>query len=142
MFAGVTTTYLSISFPLSNLGNSRYWCDRVRAEIDAVVDQYAHSRYMPLTNPLNAVLMKAWDTEFPLLECCLRETIRLSSSMGCLYHRDIGTRDVKVGNKLFHVLHWWCVFITCPEAVLERDMLALACELSYSVFCLLSKHLL
>jgi hypothetical protein len=84
---------------LTYIGSSRYWYDRVRAEVDGVVDKYVPDRSMPLTRRFEAIPIEAWETEFPLLDYCLRDSIRLQL-LGTMYRRNIDDGDVKIGNEV------------------------------------------
>ncbi|RDL36450.1 Cytochrome P450 [Venustampulla echinocandica] len=99
VFAGQLNTGINASFMLTYIGSSRYWYDRVRAEIDAVVYKYAPDRSMPLTQRFEAIPIEAWESEFPLLDCCLKDSIRLQL-LGTMYRRHVGIGDVKVGNEV------------------------------------------
>lgn len=84
---------------LTYIGSSRHWYDRVRVEIDAVVDKYAPDRSMPLTQRFEAIPIEAWESELPLLDCCLKDSIRLQL-LGTMYRRNMGSSDVKIGNEV------------------------------------------
>ncbi|TGO64313.1 hypothetical protein BOTNAR_0089g00020 [Botryotinia narcissicola] len=71
----------------------------MRPEVDAVVNKYAPDRSLPLGQRFEAIPIEAWESEFPLLDCCLKDSIRLQL-LGTMYHRNIGTEDVKIGNEL------------------------------------------
>ncbi|PQE04899.1 cytochrome P450 6A1 protein [Rutstroemia sp. NJR-2017a BBW] len=99
VFAGQLNTGINACFMLTYIGSSRYWYDRVRAEIDGVVDKYAPDCSMPLTQRFEAIPIEAWELEFPLLECCLKDSIRLQL-LGTMYRRNIDIGDVKIGNEI------------------------------------------
>ncbi|PQE32897.1 cytochrome P450 6A1 protein [Rutstroemia sp. NJR-2017a WRK4] len=99
VFAGQLNTGINACFMLTYIGSSRYWYDLVRAEIDGVLNKYAPDRSMPLTQRFEAIPIEAWESEFPLLECCLKDSIRLQL-LGTMYRRNIDTRDVKIGNEI------------------------------------------
>ncbi|EHL02728.1 putative Obtusifoliol 14-alpha demethylase [Glarea lozoyensis 74030] len=99
VFAGQLNTGINASFMLTYIGSSRYWYDRVRAEVDGVVDKYAPDRSLPLTQRFEAIPIEAWETEFPLLDYCLRDSIRLQL-LGTMYRRNIDDGDVKIGNEV------------------------------------------
>ncbi|KAF7942921.1 uncharacterized protein EAE97_006375 [Botrytis byssoidea] len=99
VFSGQLNTGINASFMLTYIGSSRHWYNRVRAEIDAVLNKYAPDRSLPLRQRFEAIPIEAWESEFHLLDCCLKDSIRLQL-LGTMYRRNIGTEDVKIGNEL------------------------------------------
>ncbi|TGO81744.1 hypothetical protein BPOR_1034g00010 [Botrytis porri] len=99
VFAGQLNTGINALFMLTYIGSSRYWYNRVRAEVDAVVDKYAPDRSLPLGQRVEAIPIEAWESEFPLLDCCLTNSIRLQL-LKTMYRRNMGAEDVKIGNEI------------------------------------------
>jgi len=73
--------------------------EHVRAELDSVVDKYAPDHSLSLTDRYALIPIEGWETEMPLLDLCLRETIRLQLG-GTMYRRNISNSDVVIGNEV------------------------------------------
>ncbi|KAH8593173.1 cytochrome P450 [Bisporella sp. PMI_857] len=99
VFAGLQNTGINAAYLLAYIGTSRYWCERVRAELDGVLDKYAPDHTMSLTERFALIPIEGWETEMPLLDNCLRETIRLQLG-GTMYRRNISGSDVMIGNEV------------------------------------------
>ena len=84
---------------LAYIGSSPYWYGRVRAEIDAALAKYAPDNSVPLTQRFEAIPLEAWESEFLLLDHCLKDSIRLQLP-GTMFRRNISAEDVKIGNEV------------------------------------------
>jgi len=84
---------------LAYIGSNRYWFERVRDQIDGVLDKYAPDQSMSLTQRFELIPIEAWETELPLLDYCLRDSIRLQLG-GTMYRRNISSSDVKIGSEV------------------------------------------
>lgn len=62
---------------------------RVRQEVDNVAEKYSPDKAVPLKERLMKVPMEAWEFEFPDVDLCLREVIRLQLS-GTALRRNTG----------------------------------------------------
>ena len=51
--------------------------ERVRDEIDSVADRYAPNKDTPLKERLMQLPIEAWEGEFPIIDICLKDSIRL-----------------------------------------------------------------
>lgn len=51
--------------------------ERVRDEINSVADRYVPDRDLPLKERLMQVPIEAWEGEFPIIDICLKDAIRL-----------------------------------------------------------------
>lgn len=61
----------------------------VREEVNSVADKYNSDTSLPLKERLMSVPLDAWDSEFPLVDLCLREVIRLQLS-GTAFRKNNG----------------------------------------------------
>lgn len=84
---------------LTYIGSSRYWYERVRDQIDDMMDKYSPDRSESLTQRFERIPIEAWETELPLLDYCLRDSIRLQLG-GTMYRRNVSGYDVKIGNEV------------------------------------------
>lgn len=62
---------------------------RVRQEVDNVADKYHPDKSVPLKERLMSLPIEAWENEFPLIDLCLREVIRLQLS-GTASRKNLG----------------------------------------------------
>jgi hypothetical protein len=73
--------------------------ERVRAELDSVLNKYAPDHSLTLTERYALIPIEGWEAEMPLLDLCLRETIRLQL-VGTMYRRNISNSDVVIGTEV------------------------------------------
>lgn len=75
-----------------NLAQSPEWMARVRSEITAAGAKYATDKSAPLLEQLSQIPIDGWESSFPAMELCLKDSIRLQL-MGTLYRRNISNRS-------------------------------------------------
>ncbi|KAK4704365.1 hypothetical protein P7C70_g1842, partial [Phenoliferia sp. Uapishka_3] len=75
------------------------WTSKCRAEISSVASKYASDPTLPLEEQLLEIPIEAWETEFPVLDLCLKDTIRLHLQ-GAALRRNISGRADKLGDEI------------------------------------------
>lgn len=79
------------------LGCDPYWYKRVRDEVDAAVEKHRQSPEQTPLDVLSSLDIEAWESDFPLIELCLRECIRFQL-VGTAFRKNISGKDVPIGN--------------------------------------------
>lgn len=90
LFAGQLNSGINAGFILCYLSCNAEWRARARAEVVAVADKYAPdpSGAVPLVDRLARVPIDAWENEFPILDLCLKDTIRMHMP-GTAFRRNV-----------------------------------------------------
>jgi cytochrome P450 len=70
---------------------------RVRTEVDAVIERHRISQSEAMVDVLQRLTLQDWESEFPLLELALKETLRFVMS-GTIVRKNIGGKDVPIGD--------------------------------------------
>lgn len=70
-----------------------------------MVSKYAIDTKAPLSDQLSYVPLEAWETGFPVLDLCLRESIRLNLP-GTAFRQNISGRDIKIGDEVIPDGHY------------------------------------
>ncbi|KAJ1301352.1 hypothetical protein OPQ81_003751 [Rhizoctonia solani] len=99
LFAGIVNSGLMSAWIFIFLDQEPVWKDKVIQELKTVLDRYApvSESYESIGERLSKIPPQGWENEMPVLEACLRETIRLIFS-GALLRRVING-DLEVGGK-------------------------------------------
>ncbi|KAK4983174.1 hypothetical protein LTR66_008926 [Elasticomyces elasticus] len=99
LFAGQLNSGINAAWVLVYLATSSEWLSRVRAEVEAVAAKYSPNSTAPLPERLAALPIEAWETEFPILDMCLKDSIRLSM-VGTAFRLNTSGADIKVGDEV------------------------------------------
>ena len=75
------------------------WKAQVLDEIKTSVAKHTKDRTTPLIQQISSLPLEAWETEFPVINMVLTETIRLQLQ-GVLFRKNISGTDVKVGGEV------------------------------------------
>ncbi|KAH9996992.1 cytochrome P450 6A1 [Xylariaceae sp. FL0662B] len=73
------------------------WKARVRDEVDAAIARNRRSPSQSAADVLGSLSVEAWETEFGLVDLCLRESIRLCLP-GTSFRKNLSGRDVPIGD--------------------------------------------
>lgn len=95
LFAGQLNSGINAAWILCYLANDPYWMKRVREEVDTVADRYCADKSLPLKDRLMQVPIEAWESEFPLIDFGLKDTIRLQMH-GTAFRRNLSNQDVAI----------------------------------------------
>jgi cytochrome P450 len=72
------------------------WKIKVQEEVNATVARYRSSTRQSPIDILDALSLEEWETEFPIIDLSLRESIRLGLT-GTDYRKNVGDGDVQIG---------------------------------------------
>ncbi|CAE6426353.1 unnamed protein product [Rhizoctonia solani] len=99
LFAGIVNSGLMSAWIFIFLDQELEWKGKVIQELQTLLDRYApvSESYGTIGERLSKIPPQGWEHEMPVLEVCLRETIRLIFS-GALLRRVVNG-DVQVGGK-------------------------------------------
>lgn len=97
LFAGLINSTFSAAWILCHLTDKPEWYARIQAEVDGVLAKYRQSPDEPVADVIARLPMEAWESEFPLIDMALRETIRLDNQ-GVSIRKNISGKDVQIGN--------------------------------------------
>ena len=67
--------------------------DQVREEIRSVTDRYSHDTTLSLQERLKQVPIEAWESEFPIIDASLKDSIRLQL-IGTAYRKNTSGFDI------------------------------------------------
>jgi sterol 14-demethylase len=95
--AGFFNTRLNTVWNLCCIAEDPDWMYKTRAEIDAIIEKHRRSHTESRSDVLYRLTLREWETEFPLLELAMRETLRFTMS-STLVRKNISGRDIKVGD--------------------------------------------
>ena len=97
LHAGILNSGINAAWVLCYLATSPEWLAKVRDEIRSVAAKYTKDTSGPLRFQLDHVPREAWENEFPLVEMCLRDSIRLNA-LGTAFRRNVSGQPVPTGN--------------------------------------------
>ncbi|GAB7351153.1 hypothetical protein MBLNU459_g1606t1 [Dothideomycetes sp. NU459] len=97
LFAGQLNSGINAAAVITYLANDRYWREKARAEVESVVARYDADTSRPLRERLSSIPLEAWESEFHLLDLCLRESIRLQ--FGTAFRRNNTDKPVMIGKE-------------------------------------------
>lgn len=93
LFAGQLNSGVNAAWILVYLAHKPYWLEKVRQEIISLADRYASDKDAPLKERLMDIPSDAWESEFPIMDACLKDSIRLQMS-GTAFRKNISGRDI------------------------------------------------
>ncbi|KAK5120820.1 hypothetical protein LTR85_005887 [Meristemomyces frigidus] len=93
LFAGQLNSGINAAWILVYMASKPYWLDRVREEVASVASRYCADESLPLKDRLMHVPIEAWEGEFPIIDICLKDTIRLQTA-GTGFRKNISGKDV------------------------------------------------
>ena len=93
LFAGQLNSGINAAWILVYLASNPYWLDKVREEVTGVANRYCSDTSLPLKEQLMQVPIEAWEAEFPLIDMCLKDSIRLQLS-GTAFRKNMSGRDI------------------------------------------------
>ncbi|QIX02177.1 hypothetical protein AMS68_007694 [Peltaster fructicola] len=93
LFAGQLNSGINAAWILLYLTTNKDIQTKVRAEVNAAADKYCSDKSLPLKERLMSLPIGAWENEFPLIDACLRESIRLQMP-GTAFRRNSSGKDL------------------------------------------------
>ncbi|KAK3326234.1 cytochrome P450 6A1 [Apodospora peruviana] len=96
LFAGQLNSGINAAWMLIYLAADPYWYRQLRDEVDGVVKKHRKSPEQSGTDVLAGLTMADWESDFPLIDLALRETIRLQM-VGAAFRKNISGKDYSIG---------------------------------------------
>jgi len=93
LFAGQLNTGINAAWILCYLASEKQWLERVRAEVNAVADRHVPDKSVPLKDRLMELPIEVWDNEFPLIDACMKDSIRLQMP-GTAFRQNLSGADI------------------------------------------------
>lgn len=93
LFAGQLNSGINGAWVLTYLAHKPMWLEKVRQEVDMVAQRYAPDKDLPLKERLMSVPCDAWESEFPIVDACLKDSIRLAMS-GNAFRKNVSGADI------------------------------------------------
>ena len=96
LFAGLLNSGINAAWVLCYLATSPEWRAKVRDEICAVAAKHARDPSAPLRHQLDDVPLEAWEADFPMVDLCLKDSIRLNL-LGTAFRKNISGHPIPTG---------------------------------------------
>jgi sterol 14-demethylase len=93
LFAGQLNSGINAAYLLCFLGRDPHWKGKVIEEIHTVADKYSPDKTKPLVDRLMDVPLEAWEGEFPIVDICLKDSIRLNLP-GTAFRQNLSGQDI------------------------------------------------
>jgi sterol 14-demethylase len=97
LFAGQLNSGINAAWMFAWLAANPYWYKQVQVEVDGVVARHRTSKDQTPFEVLQSLTLKAWESEFPLVDVTLRECIRLTL-VGVGFRKNTAGRDLPIGS--------------------------------------------
>jgi cytochrome P450 len=97
LFAGQLNSGINAAWVLCYLATNSHWLNEVRKEVQATTDKWCPSD-APLVDRLGRLPLEAWEQGFPLIDLCLKDTIRLQLH-GTGFRKNMSGKPLKIGNE-------------------------------------------
>lgn len=94
-FAGLNNSGINIAWLLCYLAEYPEWQERVRAEVYAIVAKHGSNKEDAL-QVLSKLTVDEWESELPLIELCLLESVRLGTT-GTAFRKNTSGTDIPIG---------------------------------------------
>ena len=99
LFAGMVNTGLNTSWTLCYLASNPHWMAQAREEVDAALLKHATDSELTTIESICSIPLHAWETEFPILYLCLRESIRIHMH-GAAIRANFTGKDILIGKEI------------------------------------------
>lgn len=100
MLAGVLNMTVNGAWNLLYLAHNPNWLSKLRTEVDQAIVKYRRSANEDVSDVFKRLGLKDWESEFPLFEQILKETMRFTMA-GQIVRKNIGNKGVSVGDTDF-----------------------------------------
>lgn len=97
LFAGQLNSGINAAWTLVYMINKPEWLSKVRAEVVAMASRYCSDTSAPLKDQLIHVPIEAWESELPLVDFCLKDSIRLQT-MGATFRKNVSERSIPINS--------------------------------------------
>lgn len=99
LFAGQLNSGINAAWLLVYLSQSPEWQAKAREEVASIAAKYDPDDSKPLADRLSSLPAEAWETEFKVLELCLRDSIRIQLA-GAAFRKNISGKDLNIGDAI------------------------------------------
>ncbi len=96
LFAGQLNSGINAAWMFVCLACNPEWYRRVQDEVDSAVCRHRTSPEQSASSVLASLAVDHWESEFPMIDLCLRECIRFQL-VGTAFRQNITKNDVPVG---------------------------------------------
>lgn len=98
LFAGQLNSGINAASTLCYLAANPKWIGEIRKEISATVEQHTQGEKGSMLDRLAKVPLEGWENDFPTVEICLRESIRLQLP-GTAFRKNSSGKSIKINEK-------------------------------------------
>lgn len=98
LFAGQLNSGINASSTLCYLAANPKWIGEIRREIAATLEHYTPGDKSLLVDRLAKVPLEGWENDFPTVEICLRESIRLQLP-GTAFRKNVSGKAIRINDK-------------------------------------------
>ena len=95
LFAGQLNSGINAAAMMVFAAQHPEWKARLRQEVDGVIAKHRASEDEEPIDTLARLDLDAWETEFPLIDVALKETIRLET-VGTSFRKNIGSEPIRI----------------------------------------------
>ncbi|KAK5111431.1 hypothetical protein LTR62_004883 [Meristemomyces frigidus] len=103
LFAGQLNSGVNAAWIMVYLASNTYWLDQCRKEVQRVATNHCPNNASSLKEQLMQIPIEAWENEFPVIDMCLRESIRLQSG-GAIFRKNISDHAVPLDKEGHEVI--------------------------------------
>ena len=113
LFAGQLNSGINAATVLCYMASNPTWIAQARNEIWATVEKYTPGDKGSVLDRLTKVPLEGWENDFPTVEVCLRESIRLQLP-GTAFRRNVSGKEIRINDKEVIPPHAFVVWLSYP----------------------------
>ncbi|KAJ7121297.1 cytochrome P450 [Mycena crocata] len=98
--AGYINTGMNVGWNIIYTGMHLEWKEKLSSEVQALLANHTENPSLPIHERLASIPLNVWETELPVMDVVMRETLRMTMGILAL-RRNLGG-DVSVGDKTIH----------------------------------------
>lgn len=96
LFAGLLNSGINAAYVMCYLATNEEWLAKAREEVRSTAAKYATNLNAPLLHQLDDVPLEAWESEFPVVDLCLKDSIRLNL-LGAAFRKNTSGKAIPTG---------------------------------------------
>jgi sterol 14-demethylase len=96
LFAGQLNSGINAAYDLCWLASTPEWYRGLQEEVDGVVAAHRQSPEQSAVEVLSTLSLSEWETSFPMIDICQRETIRHQMT-GTAFRKNTSNIDIPIG---------------------------------------------
>lgn len=97
LFAGVLNSGINAAWIICYLARDRTWYARIQEQVDAVITKHRADKDEQPVDVFRRLTIEDWETEFPLIELGLRDSIQLNM-LGVGMRKNLSGKDIPLGD--------------------------------------------